>query len=152
MGSIWGRQDPGGPHDGPMNFAIWDMKKNRKTSVNKMLKDLNIYVIFQILSWNKYFDLPTQIYIPDMNDKVNLIKHLIHYLYDNFYRFYVTWWQIINPGASYQFALDKLLTHCGQDKMDAISQMTASNTFWILNKISLMYVSHGLIDNMAVMV
>ena len=23
MGSIWGRQDPGGPHDGPMNFAIW---------------------------------------------------------------------------------------------------------------------------------
>ena len=25
MGSIWGRQDPGGPHVGPMNFAIWDM-------------------------------------------------------------------------------------------------------------------------------
>ena len=24
MGPIWGRQDPGGPHDGPMNFAIWD--------------------------------------------------------------------------------------------------------------------------------
>ena len=23
MGPIWGRQDPGGPHDGPMNFAIW---------------------------------------------------------------------------------------------------------------------------------
>ena len=23
MGSIWGRQVPGGPHDGPMNFAIW---------------------------------------------------------------------------------------------------------------------------------
>ena len=23
MGSIWGRQDPGGPHDGPMNFAVW---------------------------------------------------------------------------------------------------------------------------------
>ena len=22
MGSIWGRQDPGGPHAGPMNFAI----------------------------------------------------------------------------------------------------------------------------------
>ena len=25
MGSIWGRQDPGGPHVGPMNFAIWLM-------------------------------------------------------------------------------------------------------------------------------
>ena len=23
MGPIWGRQDPGGPHDCPMNFAIW---------------------------------------------------------------------------------------------------------------------------------
>ena len=23
MGPIWGRQDPGGPHDGPMNLAIW---------------------------------------------------------------------------------------------------------------------------------
>ena len=25
MGPIWGRQDPGGPHAGPMNFAIWDI-------------------------------------------------------------------------------------------------------------------------------
>ena len=23
MGPIWGREDPGGPHVGPMNFAIW---------------------------------------------------------------------------------------------------------------------------------
>ena len=23
MGLIWGRQDPGRPHVGPMNFAIW---------------------------------------------------------------------------------------------------------------------------------
>ena len=23
MEPIWGRQDPGGPHIGPMNFAIW---------------------------------------------------------------------------------------------------------------------------------
>ena len=22
---VWGRQDPGGPHGGPMNFAIWDV-------------------------------------------------------------------------------------------------------------------------------
>ena len=26
MGPIWGRQDPGGPHVGPMNFAIWGRK------------------------------------------------------------------------------------------------------------------------------
>ena len=23
MGPIWGRPDPGGPHVGPMNFALW---------------------------------------------------------------------------------------------------------------------------------
>ena len=25
IGPIWGRQDPGGPHVGPMNFAIWEL-------------------------------------------------------------------------------------------------------------------------------
>ena len=25
MGPIWGRQDPGGPLVGPINFAIWDV-------------------------------------------------------------------------------------------------------------------------------
>ena len=24
MGPIWGRQDPGGPHVGPVNLAVWD--------------------------------------------------------------------------------------------------------------------------------
>ena len=23
LGTIWGRQDPGGPHVGPMNLGIW---------------------------------------------------------------------------------------------------------------------------------
>ena len=23
MGPIWGRQDPGGPHVGPINFVVW---------------------------------------------------------------------------------------------------------------------------------
>ena len=27
MGPIWGRQDRGGPHVGPMNFAIWAIFK-----------------------------------------------------------------------------------------------------------------------------
>ena len=26
MGPNWGRQDPGGPHVGPMNFAIWAIR------------------------------------------------------------------------------------------------------------------------------
>ena len=27
MGLIWGRQDPGGTHVGPMNIAIWEPSK-----------------------------------------------------------------------------------------------------------------------------
>ena len=33
MGPIWGRQDPGGPHVGPMNFAIWAVPFTAPTSV-----------------------------------------------------------------------------------------------------------------------
>ena len=40
MGPIWGRQDPGGPHVGPMNFAIWECLPNS-------LKHFNFIVIFQ---------------------------------------------------------------------------------------------------------
>ena len=29
IGPTWGRQDPGGPQVGPMNFAIWDAISNR---------------------------------------------------------------------------------------------------------------------------
>ena len=29
MGPIWGWQDPGGPHVGPMNFAIWAVQLHK---------------------------------------------------------------------------------------------------------------------------
>ena len=29
MGPIWGRQDPGGPHVGPINFALWDTRHSQ---------------------------------------------------------------------------------------------------------------------------
>ena len=31
MGPTWGRQDPGGPHVGPMNFAIWVCRAKKGT-------------------------------------------------------------------------------------------------------------------------
>ena len=34
MGPIWGRQDPGGPHVGPMNFAIWEAIKWPNVDMN----------------------------------------------------------------------------------------------------------------------
>ena len=42
MGHIWGRQDPGGPHVGPMNLTIWEwiywllIEAGRVTYLNKM--------------------------------------------------------------------------------------------------------------------
>ena len=37
MGPIWGRQDPGRPHVGPMNFAIWDRMMPGKVIRNDMV-------------------------------------------------------------------------------------------------------------------
>ena len=34
MGRTWGRQDPGGPHVGPMNFAIWDVTSTDLYCIN----------------------------------------------------------------------------------------------------------------------
>ena len=34
MGTTWGRQDPGGPHVGPMNFAIWDVLGESKVKTS----------------------------------------------------------------------------------------------------------------------
>ena len=63
MGPIWGRQDPGGPHVGPMNFAIWDglcrgvvcIVKSCITYVSFLLSyllewDINIYL--WLWSWS----------------------------------------------------------------------------------------------------
>ena len=40
MGPIWGRQDPGGPHVGPMNFSIWDLAGK----VSTVLSNVNVLV------------------------------------------------------------------------------------------------------------
>ena len=45
MGPIWGRQDPGGPHVGPKNFAIWVMIHNIALTVH-ILDDHHFWGIF----------------------------------------------------------------------------------------------------------
>ena len=37
MGPIWGRQDLGGPHVGPMNFAIWEAMSLLHYSIDMLL-------------------------------------------------------------------------------------------------------------------
>ena len=46
MGLIWGRQVPGGPHVGPMNFAIWVGHLQTQWQTNFGYK----YVWFQLLN------------------------------------------------------------------------------------------------------
>ena len=44
MGSIWGREEPSGPHVGPMNFAIWGiiMDESRKLVSNILYVRKNV--------------------------------------------------------------------------------------------------------------
>ena len=54
MGPIWGRQDPGGPHVGPMNFAIWeatDMSTRFQPHLNRVHLECNA-----ITSPERYID------------------------------------------------------------------------------------------------
>ena len=50
MGPIWCRQDPGGPHVGPMNFAIWDVRRITKRTegvcYNQWAPQMNFLCIF----------------------------------------------------------------------------------------------------------
>ena len=39
MEPIWGRQDPDGPHVGPMNFAIWGAKQASDVHNTDPLRD-----------------------------------------------------------------------------------------------------------------
>ena len=49
MGPIWGREDPGGPHVGPMNFVIWvHLTHVTEPSVICHLKDISIYIYIYV--------------------------------------------------------------------------------------------------------
>ena len=57
MGPIWGRQDPGGPHVGPMNFAISEeVMKINPTMLEWLCKQqaptehIFLYSLYDILS------------------------------------------------------------------------------------------------------
>ena len=55
MGPIWGRQDPEGPHVGPMNFAIWAGYSYKRLEIRGCLcKQFNT-----IFVWHAY---PSAVY------------------------------------------------------------------------------------------
>ena len=56
MGPIWGRQDPGGPNVGPMNFAIWVASGNGFLASDKPLPERMLSLCRQMesLGHNKW--------------------------------------------------------------------------------------------------
>ena len=48
MGPIWGRQDPGGPHVGPMNFANWGCIKCITASI-RFVTDWMLYINIRLV-------------------------------------------------------------------------------------------------------
>ena len=55
MGPTWGRQDPGGPHVGPMNLAIWViimLSVQYGISVLAIIESRMESVIFTTVKWN----------------------------------------------------------------------------------------------------
>ena len=54
MRPIWGRQDPGGPHVGPMNFAIWD--HSLTITWHPVLYVGHLQVKYQCITWDREVD------------------------------------------------------------------------------------------------
>ena len=74
MGPIWGRWDPGGPHVGPMNFAIW-VKSLAPGRNGKNFKR----TIFNLTSWIWFFSNSYEIILGRMpldtrDDKSTLVQ------------------------------------------------------------------------------
>ena len=58
MGPTWGRQDPGGTHVGPMNFAIWVVYSNQWNGpfvIYRPYFEVSEYPIIKIKWSNEYF-------------------------------------------------------------------------------------------------
>ena len=51
MGPIWGRQDPGGPHVGPMEFAICEGRKEGWNECNSALCPILTLMIAALFTW-----------------------------------------------------------------------------------------------------
>ena len=54
MGPIWGWQNPGGPHVGRMNFAIWDVLPYRSPEIMTPLNHGETHHFVQNIFWICY--------------------------------------------------------------------------------------------------
>ena len=81
MGPIWGRQDPGGPHVGPMNLAIWETMNIMLPTV-KMIKVTLELAFGCLIFWCDHDTLVPQIclWIVDIPFMSTVILHTVGYL------------------------------------------------------------------------
>ena len=68
MGPTWGRQDPGGPHVGHTNLAIWEYIRNNHASrfrlQNIMLEhNINVPLDSNTKFTNPYYTIPCEMYV-----------------------------------------------------------------------------------------
>ena len=70
MEPIWGRQDPGGPHVGPMNFAIWEPII--------MLVEPNLQRVHELMTQilKKYFAFTSRIIMPSGHAFAHVSRHM----------------------------------------------------------------------------
>ena len=50
LGPIWGRQDPGGSHVGPMNFAVWE-----RLNCETLNYIMSLYILYIYIERGTYF-------------------------------------------------------------------------------------------------
>ena len=84
IGPIWGQQDPGGPHVGPMNFAIWVGKFFRQTSCFSVCLEflhiflMMIYVVNQLTTGNPW--ICNKLYVSIVAADALVLRHISHFI------------------------------------------------------------------------
>ena len=98
MGPTWGRQDPGGPHVGPMNPAIWENGFKRFLSVFNVYKCSLAYTHFAprlILNFHSVHDFKWSVsvnamkigYLISILSLLNHARRLMAYIANNYHVF-----------------------------------------------------------------
>ena len=58
MGSIWGRQDPGGPNVDPMKFALWKVNISEANPIiDAIFQKKNTGMTIMAVSYNAYMNI-----------------------------------------------------------------------------------------------
>ena len=83
MGSIWGRQDPGGSHVGPMNFAIWACMY-----VHVYSHKSNRFV-YKLILWKDHIFIH---HTASSNNKLEIAQNLVMYFQWDVIIWFVTMW------------------------------------------------------------